>query len=217
MRWYTPRVSTVTYLKSRWSLTLQRAEAQGASPHLIDEILGAYGEEGRYYHTREHLRHMFEVYDRFFANPDIAHELTFWYHDFYYDPKRQDNEDRSAALAQKRVEQDLQIQAGVGLKVRDLILFSHYTRTPITRDEMVLHDVDLSIFGESADLFGKYEKGIRQEYSFVPDTDYQKGRAAILKQFIRDPFYFTPEMCYSSYEDLAKRNIRKSIECLSWL
>ena len=217
MRWYTPRVSTVTYLRSRWGLTLQRAEAQGSSPCLIDEILEAYGENGRYYHTKEHLRHMFEVYDRFFANPSITHELTFWYHDFYYDPTRQDNEDRSAALAQKRVEQDLQIPTGVGLKVQNLILFSHYTRPPVTRDEMVLHDVDLAIFGESIDLFGKYERDIRQEYSFVPDLDYKKGRADILRRFIRDPFYFTPEMCYSSYEDLAKRNIRRSIELLEAL
>jgi predicted metal-dependent HD superfamily phosphohydrolase len=210
-------VSTVTYLRSRWALTLQRIEAQGASPCLIDEILGAYGESGRYYHTLEHLRHMFEVYDRFFSTHSSTHELTFWYHDFFYDPKRSDNEDRSAVLAQRRVEQDLQVPAGVGLKVRDLTLFSHYTRPPSTRDEMVLHDVDLAIFGESADLFGKYEKDIRQEYSFVPEVDYRKGRADILRRFIRDPFYFTPEMCYSSYEDLAKKNIRKSLELLEAL
>jgi predicted metal-dependent HD superfamily phosphohydrolase len=212
--WYAPRVSTVTYLRSRWNLTLQRAEAQRISPCLIDEILEAYGEKGRYYHTKEHLRHMFKVYDRFFSNPSIVHELTFWYHDFYYDPTRQDNEDRSAALAQKRIEQDLKVPLGFSLRVRDLILFSHYTRPPVTRDEMVLNDIDLSIFGESIDLFEKYEKDIRQEYSFIPEIDYRRGRANILKRFIRDPFYFTPEMCYSSYEDLAQMNIRRSIDLL---
>lgn len=217
MRWYTPRVSTVTFLRSRWELTLKRAEAIGSSPRLIDEILKAYEGEGRYYHTKEHLRHMFEVYDRHFSNSSLVHELTFWYHDFYYDPTRQDNEDRSAALAKKRVELDLQASGDIGSRVRDLILFSHYTRPPVSRDEMILHDVDLAIFGESQDLFGKYEKDIRQEYSFVPEADYRKGRADILGRFIRDPFYFTPEMCYSSYEDLAKRNIQKAIESLTWL
>lgn len=214
MRWYTPRVSTDTYLRSRWEVTLEKAEARDASPYLIDEILKAYEEKDRYYHTKEHLRHMFEVYDRFFSNPSLVHELTFWYHDFYYDPTRQDNEDRSAALAQKRAELDLRTPPNISSKVRDLILFSHYIRPPVSRDEMVLHDVDLAIFGESSDLFGKYERGIRQEYSFVPEADYRRERSAILKSFLRDPFYFTPEMCYSSYDDLAKKNIRKSIELL---
>jgi len=214
MRWYTPRVDTIIYLKSRWKITLNRAEALGTSPSLIDSILYAYGEKERHYHTREHLRHMFEVYDRYFLKPNPIHELTFWYHDFFYDPTRSDNEDRSGALAKKVIDLTLQVPSGAGSQVRDLILFSHYTRPPVTRDEMVMHDVDLAIFGESSDLFNKYEKDIRQEYAFVPEADYRKGRAGILKNFLRDPFYFTPELCYSSYEELAERNIRRSIDLL---
>ena len=207
-------MNTNTYLKSRWALTLQRAEADGAKPSLLDEILEAYGSPGRHYHTKEHLRHMFEVYDRFFFKPTSTHELTFWYHDFFYDATRHDNEDRSADLAQKRVELDLQVPSFIGSKVKDLILFSHYTRPPISRDEGILHDVDLAVFGERTFQFERYEKGIRLEYSFVPEADYRKGRASILRKFLQSPFYFTPELIYSSYEKLAQINIRRSIELL---
>ena len=215
MPWYTPRVSTTSYLLSRWELTLKKAGAQGAKPSLIEEILEAYSSKGRYYHVRDHLRHMFQVYDRFFSEPNVTLELTFWYHDFYYDPTAKDNESRSGHLGKTRVETELQLNQGIGDKVQDLVLFSQYARPPITRDEKILQDIDLSIFGEGIDVFGKYEKDIRLEYSFVHEADYRKGRADVLRKFLRDPFYFTPEMCYSSYEGLAQRNIRKAIEILT--
>lgn len=212
--WHNSRVSTTTYLLARWETTLKRAEAQGANPGLIDEILGAYSCEGRYYHVRDHLRHMFEVYDRFFSEPNITLELTFWYHDFVYDPTAKDNELQSANVAQYRIERKLQLPLDIGAQVRELILFSKYARQPETRNEMILHDIDLAIFGESIDLFERYEKDIRLEYSFVEPEAYRKGRASILKRFLRDPFYSTPEMRFSSYEHLAQRNIRKSISDL---
>ena len=212
--WHNSRVSTTAYLISRWDTTLKRAEAQGASPSLIEEILGAYSGKGRYYHVRNHLRHMFEVYDRFFQEPNIALELAFWYHDFVYDPTACDNEVQSANIGQMRVERMLQVPSPVGAKIRNLILFSQYTRQPETREEMILHDIDLAIFGEGLDLFVRYEGDIRLEYQFVEIEAYRKGRASILKRFLRDPFYFTPEIRFSSYETLAQINIRKSIEAL---
>jgi predicted metal-dependent HD superfamily phosphohydrolase len=212
--WHNSRVSTTAYLIARWDTTLKRAEAQGASPSLIEEILGAYSGSGLYYHVRDHLRHMFEVYDRFFSEPSIALELTFWYHDFVYDPNERDNEVRSANIAQMRVERMLQVASPIGAQIRDLILFSQYTRPPETREEMILHDIDLAIFGESLDKFVKYEADIRLEYLFVELEAYRKGRASILKKFLQDSFYSTTEMRFSSYETLAQVNIRKSIEAL---
>lgn len=157
---------------------------------------------------------MFEVYDRFFQEPNIALELAFWYHDFVYDPTACDNEVQSANIGQMRVERMLQVPSPVGAKIRNLILFSQYTRQPETREEMILHDIDLAIFGEGLDLFVRYEGDIRLEYQFVEIEAYRKGRASILKRFLRDPFYFTPEIRFSSYETLAQINIRRSIEAL---
>lgn len=213
--WYNRRVDTETYLRNRWQVTLQKAEATGASPHLIEEILEAYSGPGRYYHVRSHLRHMFETYDRFFSDPNnVVLELAIWYHDFVYDPKAKDNEERSSDIAVARIKHGLQLVPEVGLEAKDLILFSRYQRAPTTRNEMILQDVDLAIFGEEQSLFSEYERGIRQEYSFVPLEDYRQGRAAILKRFLRNPFYCTADMQFSSYETLAQGNIRKAIEAL---
>lgn len=212
--WYNRRVDKGAHFRSRWETTLKLAEAQGASPNLFEEILKAYECAGRYYHVKDHLYHMFEVYDRFFSEPNAALELAFWYHDFIYDPTAQNNEVESAKVGQARVERWLQVSSAIGAKVHDLIIFSQYTRPPETRDEMILHDIDLAIFGENTDRFDKYEKDIRLEYSFVELEAYRKGRASILKRFLRDPFYATPEMQFSSYETLAQINIRKSIATL---
>jgi len=214
--WYSRRVDTETYLRTRWELTLQKAEATGASPHLIEEILEAYSGPGRYYHVRSHLRHIFETYDRFFSDPNnVVLELSIWYHDFVYDPKDKDNEERSADIAVDRIERRLQVLPNRSSEAKELILFSRYQRPPTTRNEMILQDVDLAIFGEEKSVFDEYERGIRQEYSFVPETEYKKGRAAILRRFLRVPFYCTTEMQFSSYETLAQMNILKAIDTLS--
>jgi predicted metal-dependent HD superfamily phosphohydrolase len=212
--WYNRRVTKGAHFRSRWETTLKLAGVQEADPSLFEEILKAYDCAGRYYHVKDHLYHMFGVYDRFFSEPNVVLELAFWYHDFVYDPTAQDNELQSANVGQERIVRRLQLDSRVGAQVRDLILFSQYSRQPETHEEKILHDVDLAIFGESEDLFQKYERYTRLEYAFVPELDYRKGRADILKRFLRDPFYFTPEMQFSSYETLAQVNIRKSIESL---
>src|SRR5438270_618282 len=48
----------------------------------------------------------------------------------------------------------------------------------------VLIDVDLSILGQSEARFKEYERQIREEYSWVPETIFAAKRAEILEGFL---------------------------------
>jgi len=47
-----------------------------------------------------------------------------------------------------------------------------------------LMDVDLSILGQAAEKFLKYEAQIRMEYEWVPENIFATKRAEILERFL---------------------------------
>ena len=207
-------VDTETYLLSRWGQTLKLAGVELQHPALIKEIIDEYDYTGRYYHTKEHLRSMFRVYDRFFKDPNVEVEFAIWYHDFFYDVKSKTSEARSAEHASDKLTNDLKLPLDLGIRVGKLILSTQYQVDPKSRDKMILRDVELSIFGEFPEFFDEYEENIRREYSFVPIADFRVGRAEILQRFLRPVFYSTPELQTSPYEGWAQSNIRRSLEKL---
>ena len=123
-------VGTETYLLSRWGQTLKLAGVELQHPVLIKEIIDEYDYTGRYYHTKEHLRSMFRVYDRFFKDPNVVVEFAIWYHDFFYDVKSKTSEARSAEHASDKLTNDLKLPLDLGIRVGKLILFTQYQVRP---------------------------------------------------------------------------------------
>jgi predicted metal-dependent HD superfamily phosphohydrolase len=213
-----PVIRTKDYLASRWAETLNLVGSTGAPSSVLEEILTKYQEPWRYYHTLEHLRSGFEVLDRYLKSRTTGQvELAFWYHDFEYDPKATDNENKSAEVASERVTRSLQLPLTFAIEVGKLILATKHTSDPNTESAKVLLDMDLSILGEIPEVFDQYELGIRQEYPefLVPKEIFRETRREILRRMLRDPFYNTPEMRLSPYESRVRSNIERSINKLS--
>jgi predicted metal-dependent HD superfamily phosphohydrolase len=72
---------------------------------VLDELLQAYSEPNRKYHTIEHIGSLLrQLEDHGHAVVDRdAVVLAMLFHDVVYDPLRHDNEERSAALAGARL------------------------------------------------------------------------------------------------------------------
>jgi predicted metal-dependent HD superfamily phosphohydrolase len=213
-----PVIKTRDYLTARWDETLKLVGSTGTPLSVFEEILTKYQEPWRYYHTLEHLRSGFEVLDRYLKAKTTGQiELAFWYHDFEYDPKSTDNENKSAQAASERVTKVLQLPLTLAIEVGRLILATKHTTTPSTESAKVLLDMDLSILGEVPEVFDQYELNIRREYPefMVPKEIFRETRREILKQMLRDPFYNTPEMRSSPYESRVRFNIEGSISKLS--
>ena len=136
------------------------APAHNVSGGLMNQLVAAYSERQRHYHTLQHLR---ECLAHFGAASALARrpaevELALWFHDAIYDPQRGDNEERSADWAHASV-----LAAGcapeVADRVRDLVLLTKGHAAPADDpDAAVLLDVDLAILGAAPARFDEYER-----------------------------------------------------------
>ena len=71
-------------------------------------------------------------------------------------------------------------------------------------DAHVLIDADLAILGASESAYRVYGEKIRQEYAWVSESDYRRGRRRVLQSFLSRPRIFHL-LC--RLEDPARRNI----------
>ena len=85
----------------------------------------------------------------------------------------------------------------------------------LNRDGKLFLDLDLGILGEEEEIYKKYSKAIRAEYSFAPESLYREKRRIILQSFLQRKYlYFTGEG-RELFEERARFNIANEIKELS--
>jgi predicted metal-dependent HD superfamily phosphohydrolase len=119
-------------------------------------------------------------------------EMALWFHDAIHDPKRSDNERRSADWAIATLS-DAGASPDSTKLVERLVMVTTHDALPQTLDEQFLVDIDLSIIGADDQRFDEFERQVREEYSFVPGFLFRMKRKAILRTFLeREHIYSTP-------------------------
>jgi predicted metal-dependent HD superfamily phosphohydrolase len=178
------------------------------------ELLKRYREPHRHYHSEQHLdeclRHLAGA--RVVADHPAEVELALWFHDAVYDPKRPDNEARSAAWAVEAVTA-AGLAPEVAERVRKLVMVTRHddAHAPATADERLVVDVDLAILGAPLGRFEEYERQVRAEYSGVPGVLFRPRRRAILEAFLaRERIYRTPHF-HDRFEAKARENLQRSV------
>lgn len=188
---------------------LGAAEVPGG---LYDQLVAAYSERQRHYHTLQHLR---ECLAHLEATAMLAHrpaevEVALWFHDAVYDPRRQDNEERSAHWAADGLR-----AAGCGEdvagRVRAMVLATREHAASGDADTQLLLDIDLAILGASAARFGEFERQVRAEYAHVPEAAYRTGRATVLAGFAARPRIYGTQPYRVALETRARDNIANAI------
>ena len=176
------------------------------------DLLTRWAEPVRTYHSLPHLDDCLQQLDAApvaGADRDLA-ETALWYHDAVYDPRRSDNERRSAELAREQLTA-LGVAGSRVAGVAALVLLTRHHELPEDADGRLVCDIDLSILGRPADEFERYHREIRAEYQWVPEMQYRRERAAVLRDFLlRDPLYLTPHF-RERYEQSARINLRGAI------
>ncbi len=188
--------------------------------HLIRRIRPLYDDPRRGYHAWSHplalLELLAEVRDRL-ADP-LAVECAILLHDAVYDPRRTDNEHRSAALARELLA-GVVTEATLERAVR-LIEATERHQVPEdmpereAADMRVFLDMDLSVLAAADDAFDAYEAGVRHEYAHVPDAEFRQGRAAILAGFLARDRLYLAEWGRARFEARARANLRRSLAAL---
>ncbi|MFD0889138.1 metal-dependent phosphohydrolase [Streptosporangium algeriense] len=194
-------------LMERWRL-LAGTEAD----RLGADLLSRYGEPHRKYHTIAHLEAVLDHVDALAgnaANPDLV-RLAAWFHDAVYDPRRSDNEERSARIAERALPELGLPPEAVGTVARLVRLTVTHAPEPGDADGAVLCDADLAILASSPERYAAYAAAVREEYSFVPDELFRQGRAAVLRSLLDLPVIFR----VAGFEARARVNLHAELERL---
>jgi predicted metal-dependent HD superfamily phosphohydrolase len=201
-----------------WRELWKALGAARAEEVLRAALLKRYSEPHRHYHSGQHLdeclRHLAGA--RGEAERPAEVELALWFHDAVYDPKRPDNEARSAVWAVEAVTA-AGLAPEVAERIRKLVMVTRHdeAHAPATADERLVVDVDLAILGAPLGRFEEYERQVRAEYSGVPGVLFRPRRRAILKGFLgRDRIYRTAYF-HDRFEAKARENLQRSVARLS--
>ena len=198
-------------LSREWRDLASRHHCETSSTQaLLDELLRAYCEPIRQYHTIEHIASLLRQLDdhgRAVVDRDAV-ALAILFHDVVYDPRQRDNEEKSAALARGRLAL-LGFPDDVVNKVEHYIHATKHAQDFETsdRDLSLLLDLDLSTLAVAPAEYRAYADAIRREYRHVPDELYRAGRRRVLEGFLaRDRIYRTDEL-RALWEEPARANI----------
>ncbi|MEV0413923.1 hypothetical protein AB0I68_24720 [Streptomyces sp. NPDC050448] len=206
-------------LRARWRATATAAGApadRDPDPY-ADRLLAAWAEPQRRYHTTAHLADVLariDVLAPHAADP-AAVELAAWFHDAVYRPDRSENEERSAALAERALP-ELGIDAARTAEVARLVRLT-VTHDPAPGDTNgeVLCDADLAVLAGGPDAYAAYAAAVRAEYGFVPEDAFRAGRAAVLRQLLALPRLFRTPYGSAQWEAPARRNLAAELAGLS--
>ena len=201
-------------LHTRWLALFPPFGADAAAAQAaFAALVAAYAEPHRAYHTLAHIAAVLDTLDtlRGEAADWPALQLAAWFHDVVYDPRREDNEAQSAAVATRTL-------GGLGLPpalVDHVAALIRQTQThipdPGDPDAPLLLDADLAVLGAAPAAYAAYAAAIRQEYAWVPEDRYRAGRAAVLRRFLQRPRIYHSAPLFSALEAAARRNLAAEI------
>lgn len=195
---------TTLFLKTALKYTNDRYKAD----RMWLEIEKHYSGNNRHYHNLSHLENMIKELEEVKNNIRDWDAMVFalFYHDVIYKPTAKNNEEESAALAEKRL-----MEIGVPeAQVQQCSILILATKSHVLhQQDDVNHftDADLAILGFDAEKYAAYAMQVRKEYSFYPDFLYNPGRAKVLRNFLAMNAIFKTVHFSSKFEENARANI----------
>lgn len=195
-----------------WRRSWRELGQPAADEDLFRRLVDCWSEKHRHYHTLQHLDECLDLFEKVRATAQRPGEieLALWFHDAFYDPKRDDNEERSAQWAR-----DCVLEAGLPADTADrlhsLVMATRHEAVPEDADAQLLVDVDLAILGSDAARFDESDEQIRREYAHVPEDEYRAGRRRVLGEFLARPRLYSTDYFYSRYERQARENLSRTL------
>ena len=202
-------------LEPRWRALWKALGAAVPPQGFYEKLITSWKEPQRHYHTLEHLRECLAQLDvvHTLADRPADIELALWFHDAVYEPGDENNELKSAYLAERAM-----ALAGCGKDeagtIRRMILATRHHGRPESHDESLLIDIDLSILGAPAARFDRYEDDIRAEYHSVPWPLYVTARRRVLRGFHDRPRIYNTDHFHEQLDMQARANLSRSLKRL---
>ena len=152
----------------------------------------------RHYHTLRHLKEFLQIAKSEF-DCGVSKELllSIWFHDAIYDPRSSSNENDSISLFEAFVD-ECQISNMVDcVSVKHAISLTSDHKSNLSQagqadSEWVKYflEMDLAILGAEKDRYQQYMAQIREEYKFLNDTEFNRGRRTFLGNYMDFKFRY---------------------------
>lgn len=215
IRWINEKM--IKRLQTNWfELAAKYSSQHGDIKTLLEEIFSAYSGKERHYHNLDHIDQLLQMCDA--VREDLADidtlRFSIWYHDFVYDVRRKDNEEKSAETAADHLKklgwEEEKIQKCTG----QILATANHPITPFNEnnDTLYLLDFDLSILGADPATYADYSRRIRMEYGIYPDNEYKNGRKKVLQYFLQSERIFKTAYYFNTYERQARENLKKELD-----
>lgn len=205
-----------TRLSAAWHELTSPYHCYATRTGILDPIIRRYREPHRRYHTLEHIAEMLAIIDEQRERLIEYEPLAFatWFHDVVYDPRRDDNEVRSAIVA-RRTMPKLMVSGWITLRTIALIRATKDHVPPdASFDAALFIDADLAILGSAPDRYNRYAADIRHEYSHLSDDDYNTARAAFLERLLSSDRIYRTEHLRTRLEPQARTNLAHELRIL---
>jgi uncharacterized protein (TIGR00369 family) len=204
-------------LPLQWFLLCRSLDADAVAAPWFEKIESAYSEDGRWYHTLDHIAAMLQLYGLHSGGAAAkSTELAIWFHDVVYDSKKGDNEERSGDVFGEFA-REARLEPGVVVRAQQLIAATKTHRLPAElakdTDAMLFLDIDLSVLGAAPDVYDSYARAIRKEFEWVPHEQFRDGRAKVLRALTAKQIYLTPSF-QQAFEALARSNVERELASL---
>jgi predicted metal-dependent HD superfamily phosphohydrolase len=179
-------------LRAAWTTTV------GGGPEALaalDDVVARHRQAHRRYHGVRHVTWVVRHVQDLAGSVDVADlgavTAAAFFHDAVYDPRAADNEECSARLAERVLEElgwDAARRGRVGAMVRATATHA----APPDVDTAVLLDADLAILGAEPAAYQAYVTGVRAEYAHVEPAAWRVGRGQVLRDLLAlRPLYAT--------------------------
>ena len=200
-------------LPQAWRDALPSSAPPSAVSRIGDDLLARWSEPHRHYHTVEHLAAVLGVIAEYadrVPDPDAV-RLAAWFHDAVYDPRRVDNEEASALLAEASLPELTVTPNRIAEVARLVRLTASHDPLPGDRNGGLLIDADLAILAASPEEYRAYTVAIRREYGHLDDAVFAAGRASVLHNLLSLPRLFHTPVLRDDWEDLARHNTTREL------
>jgi predicted metal-dependent HD superfamily phosphohydrolase len=205
-------------LAAQWQrLLLPFGTPDPAITAALADLTARYSEPSRHYHNLTHLQEVLSVISSFAGAEahTTAVGLAAWFHDAVYDSRANDNEERSADLAEA-VLIPLGLPPDLVANVRRLVMLTKTHRAAADdREGHLLLDADLAILGAEEGRYDDYARAIHREYAWVAEDAYCEGRCRVLEGFLKRPRIYLTDALLCSHEERARHNLRRELDLLN--
>lgn len=195
------------------------------SDEVYEDLIGRHRQPHRRYHgvhhivwTLRHIRRLEGGIDGCRSDPTYdpaAVAAAAFFHDAVYDPRADDNEERSAVFAGRELA-SLSWEADRCRLVGELIRATaghHADSASLHR--AVLVDADLAVLGAEPNAYTAYVNGVRSEYGHLSPDQWATGRRAVLRGFLDRAQLFATEPARAWWERQARANLTAELASLT--